>query len=43
MGAPSAAHAFDVVIVGSGAAGLTAALSLAERFKVAVLAKGGLS
>ncbi len=37
------AHAFDVVIVGSGAAGLTAALSLAERFKVAVLAKGGLS
>ncbi|MGN6123502.1 MAG: L-aspartate oxidase, partial [Sphingomonas oligoaromativorans] len=34
---------FDVVIVGSGAAGLTAALSLAERFKVAVLAKGGLS
>jgi len=40
MGAP---HAFDVVIIGSGAAGLTAALSLAERFKVAVLAKGALS
>ncbi|HET8611524.1 MAG TPA: FAD-dependent oxidoreductase, partial [Sphingomonas sp.] len=36
-------HAFDVVIIGSGAAGLTAALSLAERFKVAVLAKGALS
>jgi len=34
---------FDVVIVGSGAAGLTAALSLAERFKVAVIAKGQLS
>ena len=37
------ARAFDVLIVGSGAAGLTAALNLAERFKVAVLAKGGLS
>ena len=36
-------HSFDVVIVGSGAAGLTAALNLADRFKVAVLAKGGLS
>jgi L-aspartate oxidase len=31
---------FDVVIVGAGAAGLTAALNLASRFKVAVLAKG---
>jgi L-aspartate oxidase len=31
---------FDVVIIGSGAAGLTAALNLASRFKVAVLAKG---
>jgi len=30
----------DVVIVGAGAAGLTAALNLAQRFKVAVLAKG---
>ena len=34
---------FDVVILGSGAAGLTAALNLADRFKVAVLAKGSLS
>ena len=34
---------FDVVIIGSGAAGLTAALNLAGRFRVAVLAKGGLS
>ena len=31
----------DVLIVGSGAAGLTAALNLAGRFKVTVLAKGG--
>lgn len=34
---------FDVVIIGSGAAGLTAALNLAPRFKVAVLAKGALN
>ena len=33
----------DVVIIGSGAAGLTAALALAETLKVAVLAKGSLS
>ncbi|MFM9936921.1 MAG: L-aspartate oxidase [Novosphingobium sp.] len=32
----------DVLIIGSGAAGLTAALVLAERCKVLVLAKGGL-
>jgi L-aspartate oxidase len=32
----------DVLIVGSGAAGLTAALNLAETRKVAVIAKGGL-
>jgi L-aspartate oxidase len=34
---------FDVIVLGSGAAGLTAALNLADRFKVAVLAKGSLS
>lgn len=33
----------DVIIVGSGAAGLTAALGLAERLKVLVLAKGTLT
>ena len=33
----------DVIIVGSGAAGLTAALALAERLKVLVLAKGELT
>ena len=32
----------DILIVGSGAAGLTAALNLADRFKVTVLAKGKL-
>ncbi len=37
------AHQFDVLIIGSGAAGLTAAINLADRFKVAVLAKGALS
>ncbi|MBN2973641.1 L-aspartate oxidase [Roseomonas aeriglobus] len=31
----------DVLIIGSGAAGLTAALNLAERYRVTVLAKGG--
>ena len=39
---PDARH-FDVVIIGSGAAGLTAALNLAPRFRVAVLAKGNVS
>ncbi len=34
---------FDVLIIGSGAAGLTAALQLAQSKKVAVLAKGSLS
>jgi L-aspartate oxidase len=33
----------DVLIVGSGAAGLTAALNLADRFRVRVLAKGALN
>jgi L-aspartate oxidase len=32
----------DVLVIGSGAAGLTAALNLAEKHKVAVIAKGGL-
>ncbi|MEP6784198.1 MAG: L-aspartate oxidase [Sphingomonadales bacterium] len=32
----------DVLIIGSGAAGLTAALNLADRFRVTVLAKGSL-
>jgi L-aspartate oxidase len=35
-------HAADILIIGSGAAGLTAALNLADRFKVTVLAKGKL-
>ena len=35
--------ATDVLIVGSGAAGLTAALNLADRFRVTVLAKGALN
>src|SRR3569623_220075 len=33
----------DILIIGSGAAGLTAALNLAKRFKVTVLAKGALN
>jgi L-aspartate oxidase len=36
-------HSFDVLVIGSGAAGLSAALTLAPELKVAVLAKGGLS
>jgi len=36
-------HTTDILIIGSGAAGLTAALNLADRFRVTVLAKGGLS
>ena len=38
----SSPQPFDVLIVGSGAAGLTAALNLATERKVAVLAKGAL-
>jgi len=34
---------YDVIVVGSGAAGLTAALALAERLRVLVLAKGELT
>ena len=35
-------HEYDVLVIGSGAAGLTAALSLATKLKVLVLAKGHL-
>ncbi|WP_300973252.1 L-aspartate oxidase [Sphingomonas sp. LHG3406-1] len=35
-------HSFDVLIIGSGAAGLTAALNLATHRRVAVIAKGAL-
>ena len=38
-----AEHHFDVIVLGSGAAGLTAALNLAQKLKVGVLAKAGLS
>ena len=34
-------HSFDVLILGSGAAGLTAALSLAEHHRVAIVTKRG--
>ncbi|MFQ3667205.1 MAG: FAD-dependent oxidoreductase, partial [Sphingomonadaceae bacterium] len=33
----------DVIVVGSGAAGLTAAIALSERLDVLVLSKGGIS
>jgi L-aspartate oxidase len=38
-----ASPAFDVIVIGSGAAGLSAALGLAPHLNVAVLAKGALS
>ena len=40
---PVADHAFDVVVIGSGAAGLSAALELGSHLRVAVLAKGEIS
>ncbi|MDD3798364.1 MAG: L-aspartate oxidase [Novosphingobium sp.] len=43
MGQQSYNSAYDVLVVGSGAAGLTAALTLAEQHKVLVLAKGALN
>src|SRR5687768_9797134 len=39
----SSERPYDVIVIGSGAAGLSAALTLAPHLKVAVLAKGGLS
>ncbi|MEI6418714.1 MAG: L-aspartate oxidase [Sphingomonadales bacterium] len=38
--APPEALLFDVLVIGSGAAGLTAALTLATQFRVGVIAKG---
>ena len=40
---PALSATHDVIVVGSGAAGLTAALALAEKLKVLVLAKGTLT
>lgn len=36
-------HQYDVLVIGSGAAGLTLALNLADRLRVAVISKGQLS
>ena len=33
---------FDVVIIGSGLAGMSCALSLGEEYKIALISKGGL-
>jgi L-aspartate oxidase len=38
-----AEHSFDVIVIGSGAAGLSAALNIAPHLKVGVLAKGDIS
>jgi L-aspartate oxidase len=43
MGEPNTQRRHDVIVVGSGAAGLTAALALAEKVRVLVLAKGTLT
>jgi aspartate oxidase len=40
---PMTAHTSDVLVIGSGAAGLTAALTLAQERSVTVLAKGQLT
>ncbi|MFM6853271.1 MAG: FAD-dependent oxidoreductase, partial [Sphingopyxis sp.] len=40
---PAGGAGHDVIIIGSGAAGLTAALTLAETHRVLVLAKGALN
>jgi len=39
----SVVHSFDVLVIGSGAAGLTTALNLSKYCRVAVLSKGSLS
>ncbi|MGB0318467.1 MAG: FAD-dependent oxidoreductase, partial [Pseudomonadales bacterium] len=39
----SAQHRFDVLILGSGAAGLATALALPEHLSVALLSKGPLA
>jgi L-aspartate oxidase len=41
--APTEAQHFDVIVIGSGAAGLTTALNLADHLRVAVLSKGDVS
>ena len=38
---PAPVRHYDVIVIGSGAAGLTTALGLADRYKVVVLSKGG--
>ena len=42
-GEPREAQAYDVIVLGSGAAGLTTALNLADTHRVAVLSKGDIS